>query len=281
MKKLVFAMLKPAATLFCAVIVLSSGGAMSPRIVAAEPDRDGRVQRAGPLAALPSKPRPHVEKIKALGDNEWLNLGSPAPDPKWGKGLGRAWSPKMPYAPELEGAFLNGTGVHGAHTPDGRYTDDIFFYDVNAHRWIAIYPGTNSKTLVERIKKGELQANDDGQMVDNQGQPVPFAAIPHHSYYTHTYDTDRHQYVTCWGNPGIGGDQYTMQASNLKEPYKEAHQLLQEQMKGKVDRVKSTPFFFNSLPGKFERYPSDGLKPATGFSLLLFYLPTQEGALEP
>ena len=42
----------------------------------------------GPLAALPSKPGPHVEKIRALGDNEWLNLGSPAADPKWGKAGG-------------------------------------------------------------------------------------------------------------------------------------------------------------------------------------------------
>ena len=31
-------------------------------------------------------------KIKVLGDNEWLNLGSPAADPKWGKARGRSWS---------------------------------------------------------------------------------------------------------------------------------------------------------------------------------------------
>src|SRR5688572_17409810 len=44
----------------------------------------------GPLANLPSKPGAHVEKIKALGDNEWLNLGPPTADPKWGKARGRS-----------------------------------------------------------------------------------------------------------------------------------------------------------------------------------------------
>ena len=42
-------------------------------------------QPKGPLAALPSKPGPHVARIEALGDNAWLNLGPPAADPAWGK----------------------------------------------------------------------------------------------------------------------------------------------------------------------------------------------------
>ncbi len=44
--------------------------------------------KKGPLAELPSKPGAHIEKIKALGDNQWLNLGVPAADPKWGKARG-------------------------------------------------------------------------------------------------------------------------------------------------------------------------------------------------
>src|SRR5262245_35880721 len=89
--------------------------------------------RKGPLADRPSQPVPHIEQSKALRDNEWLNLGPPAADPKWGKGRGRSWSSKMTYAPDLQGAFLVGQGVHGFIRPDGRY-DDIFFYDLNAHR---------------------------------------------------------------------------------------------------------------------------------------------------
>ena len=46
--------------------------------------------RKGPLADLPSKPGAHLDKIKALGDNQWVNLGAPAADPKWGKARGRS-----------------------------------------------------------------------------------------------------------------------------------------------------------------------------------------------
>ena len=35
--------------------------------------------KGGSIADLPSKPGAHVEKIKALGDNEWLNLGAAPP----------------------------------------------------------------------------------------------------------------------------------------------------------------------------------------------------------
>lgn len=39
----------------------------------------------GPLAGLPGEPGKHVEKIKQLKDNSWLELGTPAADPKWGR----------------------------------------------------------------------------------------------------------------------------------------------------------------------------------------------------
>ena len=50
--------------------------------------------KKGPLAELPSKPGPHLDKIKALGDNQWVNLGAPAADPKWGKARGSSWGAK-------------------------------------------------------------------------------------------------------------------------------------------------------------------------------------------
>jgi len=238
--------------------------------VAAEAASGEKVERKGPLAGLPSPPGPHIEKIKALGHNQWLHLGSPAPDPKWGKGRGRSWGAKMPYAPDPRGAFLGGTGVHAFMTPDGRYTDDIFFYDLNAHRWICIYPGTDSRTFVRKIKTGELKLNDHGQLVDKGGQPVPYASIGGHCYQTHTYDMGTGKYVTTWGSSGIGGDQYTVQMAWDKEGRK----LLHEQMKGKVDRTSGTPFFFNTVTGEFERHPMDGLKPQSGG--VLFYLPTRK-----
>src|SRR5262245_1332786 len=94
----------------------------------AELRKAGKQQaRKGVLAGLPSAPGAHLARIKSLKDGEWINLGAPAADPKWGMGRGRSWSCKMPYAPELQGAFLNGQGVHGYIKPDGRFMDDIYF----------------------------------------------------------------------------------------------------------------------------------------------------------
>ena len=56
-----------------------------------EPQKD---ERKGPLATLPSKLGVHIEKIKELGDNQWLNLGAPAADPRWGKARGSSWDAK-------------------------------------------------------------------------------------------------------------------------------------------------------------------------------------------
>ena len=98
-------------------------------------------EKKGPLADLPSKPGAHIEKIKAMGDNEWLNLGVPAADPKWGKARGSSWGAKaLILAPDKRGAFLFGEGVHGYVKPDGHVMDDLWFYDINAHAWTVPLP---------------------------------------------------------------------------------------------------------------------------------------------
>src|SRR3954469_17866038 len=127
--------------------------------------------KKGPLAELPSRPGAHVEKIKALGDNEWLDLGAPAADPKWGKARGRSWCAPMPHAPDLGGGFLYGEGVHGYTKPDGHYMDDLWFYDAFAHRWVCVYPGYDTKN------PPELTVNAEGFEATKEGEPVPIACL--------------------------------------------------------------------------------------------------------
>src|SRR3989442_8386516 len=115
-------------TLAVVTAVLGLGAATEAADAGPEKEKE---LRQGPLAGLPSAAGPHIEKIKALGDNQWLNLGSPAADPKWGKARGRSWCPHMPYAPELKAAFLCGEGVHDFIKPDGRSMNDLFAYEVN------------------------------------------------------------------------------------------------------------------------------------------------------
>ena len=155
----------------------------------------------GPIAELPSRPGAHVEKIKAMGDNEWLNLGSPAADPKWGKARGRSWSSNMPFAPDLRGGFVFAEGVHAYTKPDGRYMNDVWFYDANAHRWVCLYPGIEVKTVATRIKDKELALDADGLLVESDGQPLPPLLI--HAYGYLGYDTDRRKFAFLGSQFGI------------------------------------------------------------------------------
>ena len=137
----------------------------------------------GPLAGLPSKPGPHIDRIKALADNSWLELGPPLSDPRWGRARGRSWTAAMPLAPELRGAFLSGEGQHGYTKPDGHYMDDLWFYDINAHRWICCYPGAPAKTL-------RLTLNSDGFEATAAGDVVPVAQQVH-GYQMNTYVAEK------------------------------------------------------------------------------------------
>jgi hypothetical protein len=234
-----------------------------------------KVEHKGALAGLPSAPGPHLEKIKALGDNQWLNIGAPAPDPKWGQARGRSWSSKMVYAGDLQGAFLNGQGVHGYIKPDGYFMDDIWFYDLNGHRWICLYPGLNTRTFVEDIKKGDLKVNDDGQLVDKEGQVVPFSSIAGHSYQDHFYDPDLRRYVFGGHAGGVGNEQHVTNS----EWCKTGRELLAQQ--GKADKVGGAPYCFNTVTGKFERYAAARVGRAHGgaggsFGVDLYYLPTRK-----
>ena len=159
--------------------------------------------KKGPLAELPSKPGAHIEKIKAMGDNEWLNLGVPAADPKWGKARGSSWGAKaLILAPDKRGAFLFGEGVHAYVKPDGHIMDDLWFYDINKHAWICLYPGMNTKTFTQRVKDKELLIDDNGQLIDNEKQPIPLHTLVHAWGYL-TYDSDRKKFafVSWSGNP--------------------------------------------------------------------------------
>ena len=230
--------------------------------------KDAKVERKGVLAGLPSEAGPQLQKVLALGDNEWVNLGSPAPDPKWGHGRGRSWSCKMTYAPELRGAFLAGAGPHAFIKPDGHY-DDIFFYDLNAHRWICIFPGVNTKTFGDDAKEGRLKVNDDGQLTDQEGRIIPLA-YRSHSGQTHTYDTDQCKWVSNGIPGGIDPDWWS-----AKVPWYLAGA---PHLTGKPDKVAGQLLSFNTITGLFER-PAGKKPPVRGGGArgeAFFYLPTKK-----
>ncbi|MHC4915887.1 MAG: Kelch repeat-containing protein [Planctomycetota bacterium] len=203
----------------------------------------------GPLRGLPSAPGAHLARVKALGANSWLDLGSPAPDPKWGKARGRSWSPKMVPVPDLRGAFVAGQGVHGFVKPDGHYQDDLFFYDINAHRWVCVYPGADVKNI-------SLKVNGEGFEVDKDGQPIPVAWCGH-MYQDITYNPDEKKLMFM-----DNGDPY------WKKPL--ARRL--KWLEGKKLAHRSTPWYWNTVTGKFERRVCSEHPPRHGYGKVLIYV---------
>lgn len=205
----------------------------------------------GPLATLPSKPGSHLEKIKALGENEWVNLGAPAADPKWGKARGRSWGAKaMVSMPGLRGAFFTGEGVHHFVKPDGYHMDDLWFYDINGHRWICLYPGMNTRTFTQRVKDKELAIDGDGLLRDRDGQTIPVHTMIH-AFGNLTYDSDRKK-LAFFGTDGL--NRYYQGGLEHMEP---GMKLIDEQLKGKRKSAYS-PWCYDVATGKYERSAAKG-----------------------
>jgi len=199
------------------------------------------------LSDLPSKPGEHIEKIKALGDNEWLKLGVPTPDPKWGKARGSSWGAKaLILAPDKRGAFLYGEGVHAYVKPDGHSMDDLWFYDLNAHAWICLYPGMNTKTFTQRVKDKQLLLDAAGQLIDSEKQPIPLHPLVHAWGYL-TYDTDRKKFAfLSWNGMGNQIPRYFLGGEKLMD---EGLKLLEEELKEKKKQV-DAPWFYDVASGQ-------------------------------
>jgi hypothetical protein len=212
-----------------------------------------QVERKGPLAALPSKPGPHMAKIEALGDGESLILESPAPDPKWGSARGRGWGMyALIHAPELGGAFFFGEGPHGHIKPDGYAMDDLWFLDFNANRWMCLHPGTHPATFSQDVASGKLKADKFGRLVDPDGQPIPVHTHIH-AWGFLSYDTHRQEFA-FWALRGpeiityfLGGRE--KMAAGLKQ--------LAEQGLAKK-RGGWSPWFYEARTGRFDLRPAKG-----------------------
>lgn len=228
--------------------------------------KSAKPKRPNPLSALPSKPGAHVAKIKALGEDAWLNLGKPAPDPKWGMGRGRAYSPKMAYASDLNGAFYAGCGRHGYVKPDKHFMDDMFFYDAAAHKWICLHPGA-TKTMKLKLNEHNFEVTLDGI-----NHPVSFLS---HAYNMVTYNSKLRKYMLIyhyspWWTKAIPqrGDWLGIAPKDRGNPYRA----------GKLNGNPKHPVFWNVDANRWERqFVADKVSPGKNLGILE-YIPEKEQA---
>ncbi len=248
-----------------AVKTTVGGGAPSPK-------RGARTRPAAkretPRVRLPSPPGEHVAKIQALGGDCWLLLGSPAADSRWGKARGRSWTPEMVYVPHLRAALLCGQGPHGMVKPDGHYLDDIWAYDINAHRWVCLYPGAGVKTL-------KLKLDEHGFEVNDKGEHVPVAYIGH-GYNHLTYVPELRKLMILhtfdpWWKRAIPQRNRWLEVP--KDKYGDAYS------QGKLNLRFCDPIFFDPQTGRFERRFVPGRKLPGGQDYgVLEYLPGRKQA---
>lgn len=239
------------ATIAITLLAAVAAADVAPAEIGTPPPASQPADRIGPLAGLPSAPGVHLDRVKALGDDAWVNLGAPAADPKWGRALGRSWSPKMAYAPDLRGAFLAGEGGHGWVNPKTRrQMDDLWVYDINANRWICAYPGTDIANL-----DSAYTINADGFTATKDGQTVA-VSLWGHAYECLTYDTDRRQFVGMPQAHGLYGP-----ASSLAHRCKAA----------------GSPWYFDPATGLWGRRPvADGYPANIGLGDVAIYVPSKK-----
>jgi hypothetical protein len=153
--------------------------------------------------------------------------------------------------------------------------DDYWVYDINAHRWICIYPGTNVKDFTPLVKGGDLTVNEHGLVVNKAGQLMP-SHLFIHAWGFLTYDTDRRKFAllssgagyTNYYFPGLG-----YQDKHKYDGLKEGLQSLQGQIKAKASKHMS-PWFYDAATGEFEHYPTANSRGAGHCQF--FYIPTKK-----
>ncbi|MGE0608463.1 MAG: hypothetical protein AB7O62_15310 [Pirellulales bacterium] len=232
---------------FCVAIIIARCSACC-ALLAAEPP--------APLAALPSGDGAHVAKLKSLASGSWLELGAPAPDPQWGKARGRSWGAKMAFAPDLHACFLTGEGVHGWwNEENGRYMDDLWAYDIPAHRWVCVYPGADVNSLELTLDKHGFETTADGQQ-------LPVAQLGH-CYQMTAYNPLLRQFsfVPCEAG-------YWPKALSRRLKWLEGRKDL------KVEGSPG-PFVYDAATARWQRRQTDGPGPSTSFGDVWEYIATK------
>jgi hypothetical protein len=224
-----------------------------------------------PLAGLPSAPGSTIAQIQALGDNAWLDLGAPEADPDWGRAYGRAWGGRgFVLAPSIRGAFLCGEGVHAFVKADDYGQDDYWVYDINAHKWICIYPGMDTKGFNQKVIDGGITLNSNGHVVNAQGEILPGHLLIH-AFGLVTYDTDLKKFVHMgYGNSQFGYGRYYMPGlSDIDEGLT----TLENAGLGGAGDKDFSPWFYNIQTGQFEIFESNSRFYFSSGGGLLQYLP--------
>lgn len=209
------------------------------------------------MNSLPSAEGATVSAIRGIAPGTWLNLGAPRPDPKWGNARGRAWTSKMAFSSALGGAFLFGEGIHGWVNPkNGRYMDGLWLYDVNGHRWVALYPGTDVRS------PPDLRLTRDGFEGIGPDRPLPIATMVH-GYEMTAWDPVRQVFFSM-------PNHHVYFKKRLPSVAK-----FRQENTGRLNRTSASPWMFDPWNRRWHRLKTTTPSPKSGYGDVLMFVPSK------
>lgn len=218
----------------------------------------GRAAGENAAAGLPSAEGKTVAAIRAMAPGTWLDLGMPKPDPKWGRARGRSWTSKMAFSGALGGAFLFGEGIHGwANSENGRYMDGLWLYDVNAHRWVALYPGTDTRS------PPRLQLTPDGFEGVAPDRPIPIATMVH-GYEMTAWDPVRQIFFSM-------PNHHAYYARPLPSVAK-----FRRENAARLNTSSASPWMFDPWNRRWHRLKTTTPSPKSGYGDVLMFVPSRQ-----
>lgn len=210
------------------------------------------------LTSLPSAEGRTVAAIRAMAPGTWLDLGAPRPDPKWGRARGRAWTSKMAFSSALGGAFLFGEGIHGWVNPsNGRYMDDLWLYDVNGHRWVALHPGTDTRS------PPKLRITRDGFEGVGPDSPLPIATMVH-GYEMTAWDPVRQIFFSMPNHHPY----FSRPLPSVAE--------FRRQNAGRLNTRFASPWMFDPWNRKWHRLRTSTPSPKSTYGNVLMFIPSEK-----
>lgn len=163
----------------------------------------------------------------------------------------------MAFSRALGGAFLFGEGIHGWVNPStGRYMDDLWLYDVNGHRWVALYPGTDTRS------PPALQVTRDGFEGIAPDRPIPIATMVH-GYEMTAWDPVRQLFFSM-PNHHVYFRKHLPSVAAFRR-----------QNAQRLNTTAASPWIFDPWNRKWHRLKTATPSPAAGYGDVLMFVPSR------
>src|SRR5690242_19005415 len=109
--------------------------------------------------------------------------------------------------------------------------DDLWFYDIQSHRWVCCYPGADTRAL-------DLKIDADGFEAARDGERIAVASMAH-GYQMTTYDPDSQRFLSMPNPHGYEKKALPQRQKWWQEPPRDASPWMFEALTGRWKRLRT------------------------------------------